>query len=271
MTYAIGDLQGCQDAFQSLLATLPTPVSPANLIFLGDLINRGPDSLACLRWVKNSGARTVLGNHDLHLLAVVAGLRAPSTSDTLEEILSAPDRDELITWLRQQPLAIFEKNHLFIHAGVVPQWDAQTTVSLAQEVQQILAGPNWREFLATMYGNTPSQWHNGLQGPDRLRVIVNALTRLRFCTADGHMEFVTKEGAGSAPAGHMPWFDVPNRLTGNVTVVFGHWSTLGLLNRPNLIGLDTGCVWGGKLSAVCLEDRAVFQVACPQAATPGQR
>ncbi len=269
--FAIGDIQGCHPSLKGLLNLLPGDRAAAQVILLGDLVNRGPDSLGVLRWAYSNQVRTVLGNHDLHLLAVYAGLRRPSPADTLAEVLAAPDVDELLNWLRMQPLARFEHNHLFVHAGVLPQWEASEVISLADEVGQALSGPNWREFLANMYGNTPTQWHNSLKDHERLRVIVNALTRLRFCTPEGEMEFATKEGPGATPAGYLPWFDIPGRKTESITVVFGHWSTLGFIERPNLLGLDTGCVWGGQLTAVRLEDRARYQVDCPQAAMPGPR
>ena len=272
-TYVIGDLQGCHQSCLDLLAQIDAIDPDAQLWFAGDLVNRGPDSLATLRLVKSLGARAqcVLGNHDLHLLAAAHGIRKLSRSDTLDDILSAPDREELLAWLRQRPLAIFDQGYLLVHAGVLPQWRAAQTRALAQEVENVLQGPKWLDFLGKMYGNEPNQWHDGLTGKARLRCIVNSLTRLRFCDAQGVMEFDSKEGAGGAPQGFMPWFDVPGRKTGDVTVVFGHWSTLGLMLRENVIGLDTGCVWGGKLSAVRLEDRKLVQVLCPQYQAPGKQ
>lgn len=275
-TVAIGDLQGCFGCFDELRAAIDqTFVSgeqrlPPKLWFSGDLVNRGPESLETLRWVYRQRHRlvTVLGNHDLHLLAVAAGARRLSRNDTFGTILSAPDRDELLDWLRRQPLAHFESGHLLVHAGVLPQWSTQQTLALAREVEQQLAGSGWQTFLREMYGDKPDRWDNSLGGVERLRVIINAMTRLRFCTADGRMEFDSKEGSGSAPRGYLPWFDVPQRASADTTVIFGHWSTLGLLMRPNLLGLDTGCVWGGALTAVRLSDRARLQVSCPQAAKP---
>ena len=215
-------------------------------------------------------ADSVLGNHDLHLLAISQGIHKPGKSDTLTEILNAPDREELLDWLRHRPMALFEQNYLMMHAGVVPQWTAQQTMQLAHEVEAALRGPDWVAFLRQMYGNQPAKWDDSLQGPERLRCIVNALTRMRFCESDGTMEFSIKDAAGSVtPAGYAPWFDLPHRKSADVTVVFGHWSTLGLLLQPNIIGLDTGCLWGGKLTALCLEDRSLIQVDCPQSAKPG--
>jgi len=238
-------------------------------LFAGDLVNRGPASLATLRHVyalaQQGLADTVMGNHDLHLLAVVNGIRPAHASDTLDEILAAPDRDELIAWLRSRPLVLQQDGHLLVHAGLLPQWSAQQAQELSDEVSSMLAGPDWVDFLRSMYGNEPAAWDDSLRGADRLRCIVNAMTRLRFCTADGVMDFKMKE-SGTAPAGSglMPWFDVPGRRSTDSTVVFGHWSALGLRLEPNLIALDSGCVWGGQLSAVCLEDRSLLQVSCPQ-------
>lgn len=247
---------------------------PAERLWLcGDLVNRGPQSLSLLRWAYQNRDRLVcvLGNHDLHLLAVACGARRAGRNDTLDEVLNAPDREQLLDWLRAQPLAHFEAGHLLVHAGVLPNWDLAAVLSLADEVQTVLRGSDWRSFLHQMYGDQPNRWNDRLVGIDRLRVIVNALTRLRFCSRDGAMEFASKEGTGSAPLGFMPWFDVPTRATRHLTVVFGHWSTLGLVDRPDLLGLDTGCVWGGALTAVRLSDRARFQVCCPQAAVPTPR
>jgi bis(5'-nucleosyl)-tetraphosphatase (symmetrical) len=184
-------------------------------------------------------------------------------------LLAAPDRDELLDWLRQQPLALMADGHLIVHAGVLPQWTAQQTLELASEVSAVLRSDHWLTFLRAMYGNEPLRWRDDLQGTDRLRCIVNALTRLRYCTADGEMEFKSKEGPGHTPRNYLPWFEVPNRQSQDVPIVFGHWSTLGLVLQPKVIGLDTGCVWGGKLSALRLHDRLLVQVDCPQHQQPG--
>jgi len=293
--WAIGDLQGCLDGLLALVETIDSTsatgggsprepsstadagtadtrtAQPPRLWLVGDLVNRGPQSLATLRWAIANEHRVnaVLGNHDLHLLAVAAGIRPLHRSDTLAEILAAPDAADLIDWVRRRPLAHFEDGHLMVHAGVLPQWSARRATELAAEVQQVLAGPRWTDFLRVMYGNEPARWDDGLTGADRLRVIVNALTRLRFCTRDGTMDFKAKQGPHSPPPGHLPWFDAPERQSADATVVFGHWSTLGLLIRPNLLALDTGCVWGGALTAVRLGDRAIAQVRCSRASHPG--
>jgi bis(5'-nucleosyl)-tetraphosphatase (symmetrical) len=274
-TYVIGDLQGCAHEAGLLLEQIE---SGARILFVGDLINRGPDSLGALRRIKalsdasDGRVDALLGNHDLHLLAVAVGARKTSRSDTLDEILAAPDRDALIAWLRRRPLALFvdatsacQGRFLLVHAGVAPQWTAAQTMALAAEVESVLRGDHWIEFLGQMYGNEPDRWDDSLTGIARLRCIVNALTRMRLCWPDGRMDFAHKE-SDQGPEGSdlLPWFDVPGRRTLDVTVVFGHWSALGLVLRPNLVGLDSGCVWGGKLTAVCLNDRALLQVDCPE-------
>jgi bis(5'-nucleosyl)-tetraphosphatase (symmetrical) len=249
--FAVGDIQGCTPSLKKLVSKLP-PKSKA--IFLGDLVNRGPDSLGSLRFLKRLQEKgrieCILGNHDLHLLAIDAGIRKPRGLDTVDKILAAPDRKELIHWLRNRPLALNHGKILAVHAGVLPQWSIDQTIECAQEVEKALRKKTYKDFLANMYGNTPTKWSNSLKGYERLRVITNALTRLRFCTPTGRMEFASKEGLKTGPKGYMPWFMVPKRKTQDALVYFGHWSTLGLLKRSNVICLDTGCVWGGKLSAL---------------------
>lgn len=272
--YLIGDVQGCDEALGRLLHTIDFSPSRDTLYLLGDLVNRGPDSLAVLRRLQALGASAccVLGNHDLHALAVAAGVRRPSRMDTLQPLLQADDRDALLAWLRQQAMALQAHGVLMVHAGVLPQWSAADTLACAAELEAVLRGPDCTDFLTQMYGNEPARWDDGLQGIERLRVTVNALTRLRFCAADGTMEFATKEGADGAPAGFMPWFDVPGRRTAGDVVAFGHWSTLGWLDRPDVLALDSGCVWGGCLSALRLQadgQRELLQVRCPQAQVPG--
>lgn len=273
MNYLIGDVQGCCEPLQRLLAEIDFSPSRDHLYLLGDLVNRGPSSLATLRLLHSLGdaARCVLGNHDLHLLAHAAGARRASRSDTLQDILDAPDREALLDWLRQQRMALHAEGWLMVHAGVVPQWDLAQTLSLAAEVETLLRGPELHEFLAQMYGNEPAQWDERLEGTARLRFIVNVLTRLRFCDAQGRLDFETKDGAGAAPPGFMPWFEVPGRRSAGTPIAFGHWSTLGLLDRPDLLALDTGCVWGGCLSAMRIDAgrRELIQVPCAQAQVPG--
>jgi bis(5'-nucleosyl)-tetraphosphatase (symmetrical) len=271
-TYVIGDLQGCAHEARLLLDHINAHAQgDARILFVGDLINRGPESLMALRGMKAlseaSGGRVdaLLGNHDLHLLAVAAGAQSTSRHDTLDEILAAPDRDELVEWLRHRPLAMFVDAHLLVHAGVPPQWSAEKAMLLAHEVEAALRGERWTDFLGQMYGNEPNRWDEALTGMPRLRCIVNALTRMRLCEPDGTMDFTHKEsdkGPDGSPL--VPWFDAPHRKTADVTVVFGHWSAMGLVLRPNLVGLDSGCVWGGKLTAVCLDDRSLLQVDCPE-------
>jgi bis(5'-nucleosyl)-tetraphosphatase (symmetrical) len=271
-TYVIGDLQGCAHEAQVLLDHIEQDAQgDARILFVGDLINRGPDSLTALRRMKalvetsDGRVEALLGNHDLHLLAVAVGAQPASKSDTLDEILAAPDRDALVQWLRRRPLAMFVDGHLLVHAGVPPQWTYEKTLTLAHEVESVLRGDGWIPFLGQMYGNTPDRWDDALTGLPRLRCIVNALTRMRLCQADGTMDFTHKESDNGPPgSGLLPWFDLPGRRTADVTVVFGHWSALGLVLRPNLVGVDSGCVWGGKLSAVCLDDRSLLQVDCPE-------
>lgn len=264
----IGDIQGC---LENLLRLIALQASEDQLLFVGDVVNRGPQSLDALRFVKSLGARAtvLLGNHDLHLLAVAAGIRPLHADDTLQEILDAPDRDELLDWLRARSLAHFDAGALFVHAGVLPPWSVEKTLALAAEVEARLRADDYRDFLATMYGNRPARWDDALTGADRARCVINALTRLRFVDADGAMDFKVKEGAGAAPPGFMPWFDHPQRATRGTPVVFGHWSTLGLMLRDDAICLDTGCVWGGRLTAMRWPERTLIQVDCPQFRVPG--
>ncbi len=274
MIYLVGDLQGCCNPLERLLQTLDFSPSRDHVHFLGDLVNRGPDSLGVLRRLRSLGASAtcLLGNHDLHLLAVAHGVRKPHRSDTLDAILHAPDRDDWLNWLRHQRLAVHAHGWLMVHAGVLPQWDAAQTVVLAGEVEAMLQSPSLGEFLAQMYGNAPERWDEDLAGVARWRCVVNSLTRLRYCSADGLMEFATKEGVGGAPEGFMPWFEVPGRRTLGTPVAFGHWSTLGLINRDDLLSLDTGCIWGGQLTAVRVDGpvRELIQIDCPQAQKPGK-
>ena len=269
-TYVIGDPQGCHDSLLRLLDQLRFDATADRLWFVGDLVNRGPDSLAVLRWVKSLGdaAICVLGNHDLHLLAVAEGYGRVHKGDTLDAVFAAPDRDELLAWLRRQKLAWRDNEFLMVHAGVLPGWSVDDTLQRAAEAEAVLQGPHYRDFFAQMYGNSPVAWDDALQGIERLRVIVNAFTRLRYCSAAGEMEFHYKGAPGTQPAGWLPWFEVPGRKSVDATIIIGHWSTLGLINRPGLIALDTGCLWGGRLTAVRLEGRQVFAVQCPRMRQP---
>ncbi|APW40601.1 bis(5'-nucleosyl)-tetraphosphatase (symmetrical) [Rhodoferax koreense] len=277
--YLIGDIQGCDAPLGRLLDTIGFSPSRDTVYMLGDLVNRGPASVGVLRRLMAYGdaARCLLGNHDLHLLAAAHGVRKPHRSDTLQAVLDAPDRAALLDWLRHRRMAMLEtvagETLLMVHAGVLPAWTAAQTLMLAAEVEAVLRGPDLPSFLHEMYGNEPAAWHDDLVGAPRLRVIVNALTRLRFCSADGRMEFDAKEGAGEAPAGYMPWYAVPGRRTAGVRLAFGHWSTLGWMDAAGVWSLDTGCVWGGSLSALrvgtTLAEHELIQVPCPQAQRPG--
>jgi len=273
--YLIGDVQGCDAALGRLLEKIGFSSSRDTLYLLGDLVNRGPESGAVLRRLMGYGdsARCLLGNHDLSLLAVAHGARPPHRNDTMDKVLRAPDRAQMLEWLRRQRMAIYAHGLLMVHGGVLPQWDLTKTLKLAGEVEATLRGPGLVDFLAHMYGNDPAQWDDSLKGADRLRVVVNALTRLRFCTPEGEMDLRANGGLADAPPGYLPWFDVPDRKTAGTPIAFGHWSTLGFLRRPDIIALDTGCVWGGCLSALRLgEDGArheLIQVKCERARVPG--
>jgi bis(5'-nucleosyl)-tetraphosphatase (symmetrical) len=262
--YAVGDVQGCHAELVRLLEDIRFDAAADRLWLVGDLVNRGPDSLAVLRLVKSLGdsAITVLGNHDLHLLAVAEGAAELHHSDTLDEILNAPDRAELLTWLRHQRLLHAENGYVLVHAGLLPDWTVTQAAKLAREVEAELRGDDYATFLARMYGNQPNAWDDELSGYQRLRVITNAFTRMRICTPQGGMEFRFKGEVENIPAGYVPWFDVPQRASREATVIFGHWSALGLMLNENAIALDTGCLWGGPMTAIRLEDRKLFQVAC---------
>jgi bis(5'-nucleosyl)-tetraphosphatase (symmetrical) len=268
-TYAIGDVQGCFDELRKLLDAFRFDGTNDRLWFVGDLVNRGPASLATLRFVRDLGDRAVvvLGNHDLHLLAVAQGHAKSRREDTLNEVIASADRDDLLDWLRGRPMIHVAGNHTLVHAGLLPQWDIPKARSLAQEVESELRGPGYVEFLSKLYGSRPDRWADDLRGADRLRVIVNAMTRLRFCTPEGVMEFHTKGETTRAPDGYLPWFDVPGRKSADSTVICGHWSAMGLRLAPNLLALDSGCVWGGRLSAIRLDDRRLYQVPCGASAT----
>lgn len=266
-TYAIGDLQGCYDELQDLLAAIGFNPVHDRLWFVGDLVNRGPKSLEVLRFVKGLGDRAtiVLGNHDLHLVLRAAGFGRDSKGDTIAPILDAPDCAELMAWLRSLPLLHVEGDYAMVHAGLLPQWSVTQAVELAQEVSAALSRKNrYIDFLENMWGSKPDHWQDDLDGWDRLRVVVNAMTRMRFCSRDGVMDFHAKGKPENPPPGYMPWFAVPERASRAHTLVCGHWSALGLHIEDKLLALDTGCLWGGKLTAVRLDDRKVFQVSSRQ-------
>ena len=263
-TYAVGDIQGCFDSFMRLLERCAFDPKHDRLWLVGDLVNRGPRSLETLRFVRDLGptAVAVLGNHDLSLLMAAEGFGKRGKGDTFDEILAAPDRDELLGWLRHRPLCHVENQYCMVHAGLLPQWTASEARSLAAEVEAALTAADWREFMSQMWGSEPASWRNELEGWPRLRVIVNAMTRMRFCSPDGAMDFRFKGEVAKAPAGCMPWFQVPGRRSADSVLVTGHWSALGLKVTTNLMALDSGCLWGGSLSAIRFEDRAIFQVDC---------
>ena len=263
-TYAVGDIQGCFYSFQSLLKKIQFNPASDKLWLVGDLINRGSGALQVLRWIfdHQSSVVAVLGNHDLHTLVVAEGFVSPHLSDTIQPLLDAPDAPALLTWLRHQPLLHLEQGHLMVHAGLLPQWSAIKAKSLADEVHDALIANNYRNFLKHMYGNQPIKWDDALTGWDRLRVVTNAMTRLRLCSSEGEMEFKFKGEVTNRPLGYEPWFDLAGRASKDTPIIFGHWSALGLHVANNLYALDTGCLWGGALTALRIEDKAVFQVPC---------
>ena len=266
MNYLIGDVQGCCGALDRLLDKIGFTPSRDHIFVLGDLVNRGPQSLQTLRRLHGFGgaATCLLGNHDLNLLAVAHGVRQAHKGDTITEILDAPDREAWLHWLRHQRMAVFEHGWLMVHAGVVPQWDLAQTMQLAAEVEALLRSDGLKAFLPLMYGDQPARWHDDLTGAARWRFIINVLTRVRFVATDGALDLVTKDGTDATPAGFHPWFEAPHRRTQGLPIAFGHWATLGLINRPDLLALDTGCVWGRSLTAVRIDggQREVIQVDC---------
>jgi len=267
-TYAIGDIQGCFQALTQLLEKIEFNPSQDRLWLVGDLVNRGPGSLQVLQWAMGLGDRvvTVLGNHDLHLLAVAAGFVATHRGDTLDAILAAPECDEMLDWLRQQRMIYTEGDWVLVHAGLLPQWSVKQALRLGHEVETALRADDHRDFLQHMYGNQPDHWDDALSGMDRLRVITNAMTRLRVCSASGVMDFKYKGAVVDRPKNTLPWYEVPGRKSAKANIVFGHWSALGLSVGSRHVALDTGCLWGGQLTALRLEDRRVFQVSCAEQA-----
>ena len=266
-TYAIGDIQGCHHAFMALLARLQFRKSLDRLWLVGDIINRGTGSLEILRWchAHQNSCKLVLGNHYLHALAVAHHIKPAHKNDTLQALMNAPDQWELLTWLRMQPLMISEKDcnnvdHVVVHAGLLPQWNIAEAISYSHEVQDALQGAKYLEFLANMYGNFPNTWQKNLSGMDRLRVITNAMTRMRVCTDTGEIAFDFKGKPDNAPNGYTPWFNVANRQSQSTSILCGHWSALGLMRANNVTSLDTGCLWGGQLTALCLETSVITQV-----------
>lgn len=257
-TYAIGDVQGCFDELEQLLSEFKFGKQD-RLWFVGDLVNRGPSSLEVLRFVKQLGERAVvvLGNHDLHLVTQHEGFERPRKDDTFDDVLRAPDRKALVDWLRTRPLMHVEGGYAVVHAGLLPQWSIEEALQLANEVEAALRSKNYRQFLQNMYGSQPDEWRDSLVGWDRLRVIVNAMTRLRFCTPEGKMDFHAK--GAKPPPGYAAWYEFRNE---HGTIICGHWSALGLKMTERLAALDSGCVWGGSLSALRLEDRALYRVPC---------
>lgn len=272
-TYAIGDLQGCYDPLRRLLDQISFDPAADRLWFVGDLVNRGPASLEVLRFVKSMGstATLVLGNHDLHLVMQAEGYSRANKEDTLGPVLGAPDRDELLAWLRAQPLIHVDGKWAMVHAGLLPAWTVTQAQALADEVSAALMAENFREFLAHMWGSEPVAWSDDLAGWDRLRVIVNAMTRMRYVTLTGALEFRApgaKAPLDRNPPGCVPWFAASGRASADHTIICGHWSGLGFRDEPNLLALDTGCLWGGSLTSVRLEDRRVFRQPCPQQVEP---
>ncbi len=269
---AIGDVQGCLTELKELLKLCEFDPATDQLWFVGDLVNRGPDSLGVLRFVRSLGdsARIVLGNHDLHLLAVAfgAGNRKLRNGDTLDDILQAPDRAALLDWLITRPLAIAQGSDLMVHAGVIPAWTMNQTLELAAEVEHHLQTDPKRLF-ENMYGDEPDSWSPTLSGFARLRFVINVLTRMRYCRPDGRIDLKMKGAPGTQKDGYLPWFDISDRATDQTRVIFGHWSTLGLTDRTDILGLDTGCVWGGALTAACLDDDSRWQLDCPGYRAPG--
>ncbi|MCW9030282.1 MAG: symmetrical bis(5'-nucleosyl)-tetraphosphatase [Gammaproteobacteria bacterium] len=272
-TYAIGDLQGCYDSLLRLLDKLKFDSAQDTLWFAGDLVNRGPDSLSTLRFAKSLGdnAVTVLGNHDLHLLAIAA--KHKKTHDVgLKDILHADDAAELLDWLRMQPLLHHDKelNFTMVHAGIYPEWDLKTAQQSAHELESVLRSENYLDFIFHMYGNLPGKWDDNLQSWDRLRFICNSFTRMRYCEKDSTLNFHSHGAPGTHPENTLPWFELPSRKMTDERIIFGHWSTLGKINKKNVYALDTGCVWGGELTALRIdsEEALYISVDCPGDANP---
>jgi len=264
--YAIGDIQGCFDELLKLLDTISFNEHSDQLWFAGDLVNRGPKSLETLRFVKSLGsaAITVLGNHDMHLLAASLEEKASRKKDSLQPVLEAPDRDELISWLRHQPLFHFNDHFCLVHAGLPPQWDFKTTQKMALLAEETLKGPNYRTFLKQMYGDKPDLWSANLKGVGKLRYIINCFTRMRYCDAQGRLDFANNGSPGTQPKNLFAWYEAPNRKNADMRVIFGHWSSLGYFEGSNCYAIDTGCLWGGQLTAIKLGETVQrISIDCP--------
>lgn len=267
-TYAIGDVQGCMSSLTSLLDKIDFDASIDRLWFTGDLVNRGPDSVGVLRFVRSLGdsAIVVLGNHDLHLLAAASDRTILKRHDTLGEVLSADDSDSLLHWLRSRPLMHRDAalGYTMVHAGLMPQWSLVDAQSFAREVEFVLRSDNYEEFFSHMYGDQPTHWDPASRGWERLRFITNVFTRMRFCDASGLLNLREKGAPGEVAASLTPWFSVSNRTDSSETILFGHWSTLGFVTTNNVVCLDSGCLWGGQLTAMRLDrsDTPIFQVDC---------
>lgn len=272
--YLIGDVQGCMPALRRLTQRIAYSPSRDTLYFLGDLVNRGSDSIGVLRWVmqetEKGSAHALLGNHDLHLLACAAGIRQPKSNDTLNEILHATDSAKLMHWLRHLPIAIYQHGVLMVHAGILPQWSVQQALAYANEIQTALQSEECDHYLRSMYGNQPQQWRDDLTGTERVRVLLNVFTRMRFCSPNGTLNLEAKGTPEDAPNGFRPWFAFPERTARHSRIAFGHWSALGTYIRGNIMAIDSGCVWGRSLTALRIDGgrRDVIQVACKHGSAP---
>ncbi len=273
-TYVLGDIQGCFKPLIRLLDTLEFDPAKDKLWLVGDLVNRGPDSLSVLRFVRDLGdsATCVLGNHDLHLLAVYTGHRKLGAKDTVQDVLDAPDAGELIEWLRNRPLLVHEPDgpHVLCHAGLHPAWDLETAEAEARFVEQFLQSPDYQSLFSFMYGNKPAKWKSGRSAEKRIRFAVNCFTRMRFCKANGKLDFQHKGAPGTQSENLVPWYTLSDRKNRDLKILFGHWSTLGETNNPNVIGLDSGCVWGGCLTAYELESGKFRRIKCETAQFPAR-
>lgn len=263
-TYAIGDIQGCFGPLQRLLAKIAFDPSKDRLWLTGDLVNRGPQSLEVLRWASHhrDSITVVLGNHDLHLLALAAGVRDPKSKDTVADVLDAPGRNELLDWLRSRPLFVVEGEHAMVHAGLLPSWTVERAAQLARELETELQGPRHKKALEAIYSGGSPAWSDAIEPPGRWCALANIFTRLRTCTLGGKARYDFSGPLQQLPPGHMPWFVFPGRRSESHTIVCGHWASLGLHLEPRVLALDSGCVWGGALTALRLEDLEIFQESC---------